>query len=502
MANIKNRYLTLVLLSASAYIISFFSQIVMAYHFGTSQVMDVYWGALALVGLLGFYIPPLKEALVPALHRAKAKGGDEHVERLFSAGLTMLFAITSLACFILFVFGAGFSKVLTDVGESVNGAIVAIVPWLIIYLFLFGLAETLNSILISFNNVMRQALARISAALMLLVSLAVIGSSLGVKGLLLAQIVSLSALAFVSWLTLQSLKPNLMLNFWPELYKSGMLSLFMSLMLTYLAAQLYVVAERAAMIQMGTGLLSGFQYSVALVNAFVSLLAYPLSNLLWSKFLSQAAEGDSKAAHLLATRACGLLIYSLVVLCGFVWVNAREIIVLIYSRGAFDEASIQLTTTALRSTIFAAIPIGVSSVLGRWLISLPGAHRQLWIGLTTIVVGSLVIGMALLADSPRGIMLHWLIANLAAMLVSGAIFASEVKFSLDQKLAAGRWLGQVAVVAILAAWITPPMVWGESKFSLAAALLAQGGLYLLVVAGLTWFFGMIPSLQRLLWAEV
>jgi len=501
MSDLKSRFGLLVIMSVAGYAVSFISQLVIAYHFGTSQALDSYWAALALVSLFSFYMSPLKEALVPAVHRAQVRGNAE-AGSVLSAGLSLLLALTFVSGAVLWLSVAGVARLITGGDEGTSRAVVALVDWLLPYLCLLVLAETLNATLVSFNQVLRQAVIRIIAALVMLTTIATVGTSLGVGGLLMAQVLSMSTLVVTSWLALRHLRLGFVVLALPVLRNSGMVPLVASLLFTYLSAQLYVLVERSAMIHMGTGLVSGFQYSVALVNAFVSLLAYPLSNLLWSKFLSQAAEGDSKAAHLLATRACGLLFYALVVVCVFVWVNAREIIILIYARGAFDEASIQLTTTALRSTIFAAIPIGVSSVLGRWLISLPGAHRQLWIGLTTTVVGSLVIGMALLADSPRGIMLHWLIANLAAMLVSGAIFASVGKYSLAQKLAAGRWLGQVAVVAILAAWITPSMVWGESKFSLAAALLAQGGLYLLVVAGLTWLFRMIPSLRRLLLAEV
>lgn len=496
MSNLKSRFGLLVLLSAAGYVVSFFSQIVIAYHFGTSQALDAYWGGLALVGLLSFYMSPLKEALVPALHRAQERGNAQ-AGRLLSAGISLMLALTAVSGAILWVAAGDFAGLLTGTDGGASGAVVALVPWLLPYLCLFVLAETLNATLVSFNKVLRQAVVRIAAALVLLATIAAIGASLGVAGLLLAQTLSMTTLVVISGLALRHLRLGLLVRVWPVLRDSGMLPLFTSLLLTYFFAQIYVLAERSAMIHFGKGLVSSFQYSTVLVNALVSLLAYPLSNLLWSQFLARATAGDGAAVQALAVRACGLLFYLLMVACTFTWVHAREIIVLLYSRGAFDEASIQLTTAALRATIFAAIPIGLTAILGRWLMSLPSAHRQVWIGLTTTFVGVLVIGCAVLTGSSRWLLLHWLLANLAGLLVSVALFVSAARFNLAQAFVAARWLALVAVVAVVASWMTPSIVWGESKIAEVAALISQGGLYLLTVAGLTWAFRMAPSLRTM-----
>jgi putative peptidoglycan lipid II flippase len=496
MSNLKSRFGLLVLLSAAGYAVSFFSQLVIAYHFGTSQALDAYWGGLALVGLLSFYMSPLKEALVPALHRAQERGNAQ-AGRVLSAGLSLLLALTAVSGAVLWVAAGGVAGLLMGTDGGASGAVVALVPWLLPYLCLFVLAETLNATLVSFNQVLRQAVVRIAAALVLLATIAAVGASLGVGGLLLAQILSMTTLVVISGLALRHLRLGLLVRAWPVLRESGMVPLFASLLLTYFFAQIYVLAERSAMIHFGTGLVSSFQYSTVLVNALVSLLAYPLSNLLWSQFLARAAAGDGAAGQALAVRACGLLFYLLMVACAFTWTHARDIIVLLYGRGAFDEASVQLTTAALRATIFASIPISLMAILGRWLMSLPGAYRQVWIGLATTVVGLLVIGGAVLAGSSRWLLQHWLLANLAGLLVSGALFVSAAGFSLAQAFAAARWLALVALVAVVAAWMTPSILWGESKTAVAAALLAQGGLYLLTVAGLTWAFRMAPSLRAM-----
>lgn len=498
MRKLQARLGALVLLSAAGSAVSFTSQLVIAYHFGTSQALDAYWASLALVTLLCFYTAPLKEALVPAVHRAQQQG-DAQAGRILSAGLSLLLAFAVVSCGVLSLSAAGIAGWVSGGGTGAASAVIALAPWLLPYLLVFVLAETLNTTLISFNQVVRQALVRIAAALVLLATVALVGASLGVGGLLLAQILSMVVLVVASGWALRNLRLRFVPQAWLVLRDSGMLPLFVSLLLTYFLAQVYVLLERSAMIHLGTGLVSGFQYSTALVNTMISLLAFPLANLLWSQFLARVAEGDAKGVLALAVRACGLLYYVLMVVCVFVWVHAQEIVVLLFGRGDFDEASVQLTTMALRATVFAAIPISIQAVLGRWLMSLPaGAHRQVWIGLATTTVGLLVIGLAVGAQQSPWILLHWLLANFAGMLVSVFIFVRTGKFDWSQKLFAARWLTSAGLVTVLAAWITPAFPLGASWMGMATALFAQGVLYLLIVLGLSWVFRMTDSLRLML----
>lgn len=195
MNSLKSRFALMLLLSAVGYAMSFGSQLVIAYHFGTSRAMDVYWGALALVNLLTFYMVPLKEALVPAVHRAH-KMGDAEAGKVLSAGLSVLLLLTVGSALVLLMSSLGFARWLA--GDGAAGDILRLAPWLVPYLCAFVLAETLNTTLISFNQVVRQSWVRNGAALVLLVSIAMTGASLGVGGLFLAQIFSMGTLILAS----------------------------------------------------------------------------------------------------------------------------------------------------------------------------------------------------------------------------------------------------------------------------------------------------------------
>ena len=498
MSTLKTRFGALVLLSAAGYSVSFFSQLVIAYHFGTSKELDAYWVGLALVNMVSFYSSPLREALVPVIHRAQQLG-DAQAGRVLSAGLSLLLALMAVSGALLWLLSAGVAGwPMAGSIEVMSGGVFGLLPWLLVYLFMLVLAETLNSTLVSLNQVLRQALVRILAALVLLGTISTLGSSMGVGGLLAAQIFGMVTLLFTSWLALRHFRIRFLMRAWPILRETGMLPIFVSLLISYFFAQLYVMAERSAMVHMGAGLVSCFQYSVTLVNVLVSLLAYPLSNLLWSQFLMRSADGDLKQSHALAIRACGLLIYVLSVVCAFVWAYAREIIEVIYARGAFDEVSVQLTSEALRATIFAAIPISIGSILGRLWISSLNAKITAVIGLISTMVGLSAIGLSLAYESKDLIMLHWISSNVAGVLVSIIFFIIKFKPSLRALGDIVRWALQLFIIIAISLWINSKVPILDGEIRLIVGLLTHGSLYIATVLVLTLSMPIRKDLRQMI----
>ena len=498
MSTLKTRFGALVLLSTAGYLVSFFSQLVIAYHFGTSKEMDTYWVGLALVNMVSFYSSPLKEALVPVIHRAQQLG-DAQAGRVLSAGLSLLLALMAVSGALLWLLSAGVAGwPMAGSIEVMSGGVFELLPWLLVYLFMLVLAETLNSTLVSLNQVLRQALVRIFAALVLLGTISTLGSSMGVSGLLVAQIFGMATLLFTSWLALRHFRIRFLMRAWPVLRGTGMFPLFASLLISYFFAQLYVMAERSAMVHMGAGLVSCFQYSVTLVNVLVSLLAYPLSNLLWSQFLIRAADGDLKQSHTLAIRACGLLFYVLSVVCVFIWCYAREIIELVYARGAFDETSVQLTSEALRATIFAAIPISIGSILGRLLVSSFNARVTVLAGLVSTTVGLTVLGLSLVYDSKQLIMTHWIFSNTAGALTAVLFFTRIYRPSSRELISFGKWIFQMLIIIFISIWITSKFKISYDDSDLLMLLLTQGSIYYLAIFLLTISLPIGNDLRKLI----
>ena len=495
MVKFAHRFGLLVGLSAAGYVLSFCSQLVISYYFGTSSELDAYWAGLAMVNVLCFYLYPLRESLVPALHRARQVSLLQ-AGRLFSAGLSLLGLLVVVSSLFLWEFSSTFALWVGQTSDPrMANEIVHLVPWLIPYMGLFVLSETMAAVLLSLDRSVFQAVVRIVGSAVLLTMLVGFGARLGIPALVLAQVASMATLVVMYCVALRMLRLRLVSGFVQLLREGGVFPLFLSLLGSYLLSQLYVLGERAAMMHLSGGLVSAFQYSVSLVNVMLSIVAIPLANLLWPRFLANVEMQDVSLNIELAARAAGWLFMTLTVVCVFVWVHAEEIVFVLFSRGAFDAVSSERTVGALRATIFAAVPIGVMTIFGRLLMSQENGRSQIAIGIATTVVGLTVIGVAVLWESAVLVQWHWFAANTAGLIVS--LVASVRRYSLSPAvlLRCGRWVMFVVGAVWCAVALTPSIEIGDSKLLYATALGIQGVIYLAIAAGIAWAFGVLRSLQ-------
>lgn len=483
-------------LTAVGYVLSFCSQLVISYYFGTSSALDSYWAGLALVNLACFYLNPLREALVPAVHRAAAHS-EEEGGKLLSAGLSLLGVLVAGSTLLLAAFSDQFVLLISGAGGETGELLLRLLPWLLPYLWLFALSETLNMTLTSFDRMVLQASARVLGGAVLIVTIAVLGSRLGIPALMIAQIANLSVVALLALVALRRLRLRVHFHCLQTLRGSGVFSLFGALTITYFFSQIYGLVERWAMIHVSSGLVSAFQYSTALANTLLSLVAFPLANLLWPRFLA-AQRGEGVPVGDLALRAAFCLCAVLIVACTLIWARAEEIVRILFARGAFDAQSVQITSSTLRAVIFAAIPIGLATLLGRLLISLRGGHRILWVGLASTSTGLTFIAVSILIDREHLVIWHWLAANCASLAVTLVLFARSVDFQRASIVVDASRILVVGVIVAFAAWITPSLEFGSGIAAQIGALIVETSVYAVVVVVLAfmlkldkWYFGLL-----------
>jgi peptidoglycan biosynthesis protein MviN/MurJ (putative lipid II flippase) len=473
MSSFQRRFGQLFVLSATGSMLSFGNQLLVSFHFGTSKALDSYWALLALANFLVFYVQPLREALVPPVYSATADD-RERACALFSAGLAAQLVLSLGSATLLFL-------VPTDVLERL-GVKTSTSPGLwaafLTYFILYALAETCNGLLLSFNRVVYQSVARLASAFIGLACLWLLAGRIGLLALVLSLLISQIATLLVSIVGLQKEGIRWVWRGFRPLWKdSRFRSVFFVLLLNYLLAQLYVVCERVTMLGMMPGLVASYQYSASLVNVLISLLAFPLANLLWPRFLVQAHQGGTDVMLHTAVRVVAPLTLTLMACCAFAARFAPEIVQLLFVRGSFDATSAAQTSQALRATVFAAIPISLFTIFTRILFS-QGRGRAIAAGGVSIALsGSGVVLLAGWLGSVALAQWHWAIGNTVGLLVVLFILLHRTLHPEQYVRSAFTWLLRACAVILLALAFTPSVVSVSSAWSIATGLTLSLGIF-------------------------
>ncbi|QWD91073.1 lipid II flippase MurJ [Polynucleobacter sp. MWH-Braz-FAM2G] len=490
----KNVFWT-VLLAAGAFVFSFASQIVISYFYGTSAELDAYWAALAIVNLLIFPIHPFRESLVPEIHRRSLEDSQKNASDYFSKALTLILMIAVVGLglsFLLPNFLAGL--VVSSTSEHLQSLVSQQLLWLAPAIILLALSETFNSLLASYHAVILQSVSRLLAAGSTLVIIAMMAGVVGIHALALGfmggQLITVIALYMVIR------KHGLRYRFaWPTNLGKAFFTLGGALLINYSASQIYSIYEKFIFSGFSKGLISAFQYGVSLTNVLITVLGLSLASVFWPRFLGYAASQDLDKANRDMTIALKMILLGMGVICAIIYCNAETIIDILFFRGAFDSESAIRTSQALRATIFTAIPIAASSILGRALISFGAAKNVMMIGILTAISGLLILYFSQQFNLYEMAILHWLFANVISFAVSGFLFLQLLNRPIKYYLLSCWWVLRFIAMLLIAISINQLLISAFFDGNHGIVIVFISSLLMVICGGvIAYLFGFLRGL--------
>lgn len=493
MPDLRQRFASLVALSGLATVAGFATQLLVAFHFGTSPTLDAYWLALAVATALCFYVHPLRESLIAVVFRA-VKSHPDRASEVLTAGVLLLLGMSSLAALLLWL---GARLELFAQGPAGAAQSTSLLLTFLPFIFLFALSETFNAVLLSMDLALHQAWARLLSALCAAACLALLGGSVGVYAMVISLLLGQLIVLVVSWRTLHQRGLRWRSVGLAPLRERAFVQMFGSLLLNYLLAQSYMFTERWTMSALQPGALSAFQYATLLVNVMISLLALPLSNLLWPRFLELEQSGNRPTMPALAWETGAPVVFALVALSAFIWHTAPDVVSLVFERGRFDAGSKEQTVAALRMTVFAAVPITLVTLALRALMSQGRSVRVAAIGILMAVVGMAVLGASWLTHSLPTAQAHWVIANSFGAAVAWLWLVREAPQPMTLALRILRAASLTALATGLPLLLVPQFNLGRLTWQLALSLGAEALAYGTLVLLLALATGLVDKTQLL-----
>jgi putative peptidoglycan lipid II flippase len=436
------------LLTSLGFVASFASLIAISYFFGASEKLDAYWAAFAVMNVLASLAAPMREALVPDYHR-RLQRDEKDAKRYFSQAMTLILCIAFGGMLLGLLFPDFFASLVVNANNpGLRSLSVYQIYWLAPGIVLLVISETLNALLAAYNKVVFQSLARLLGAISSVCVLLTVAGALGSYALPIAFLTAQTITVFLQGHVLY--RAGLRFSFsWPRLDRK-FFAISGSLLLSYVASQLYVIIEKNTLTFFEAGLVSSFQYAVSLTNVIVTMVGITMSSVLWPRMMKYVATDEHESLFEETLLTSRLILFALGVFCGLIWLNATSIVTLLFARGAFVASDIPKAANALQIAVFASIPISIGFVVGKGLVSFGAARSLMTTGLTIAVVGSVTLLLANSLANETLALAHWVVANSVGLAVQMLLLKKLCKNMQGEKQRAFWWLVRWSAAMVIA----------------------------------------------------
>ncbi|MCK5124885.1 MAG: murein biosynthesis integral membrane protein MurJ [candidate division Zixibacteria bacterium] len=330
--------------------IGFVREMVIAYHFGTNPEYDVYLVAVSIPIAFFALVSGLSNLIIPVYSKAAA---DDNRGVLFSAlwkNINTLLGGIIIITLSIIVFSEEiirFSAPGFTSGQVADAAEICRIASIIIVM---GYLETFfRSALNCEKQFFLPAAGPIGANIVFIAIVLLFSGQYSTHAVMIGLVSGYAVqmlvvfLAFRSCAVVKFFKPAISFFSHRRFYAVAVI-----ILLIEAASQLYTIIDRYFASSLPDGVISALGYTYILFMLPVSVFAYALSTAIFPYLSDSFVKKDNKATSELLSRGISITLLLSIPIGLLFWVFSREIVILVFQRGAFDAQSAELTARLLK----------------------------------------------------------------------------------------------------------------------------------------------------------
>jgi putative peptidoglycan lipid II flippase len=372
----------LVLLSKG---IGFFREVIIAYRFGTGIEYDIYLVAVSVpVALFSLFGYSFSNLFIPGY--SYAVSGDDvksGLSRLWSdfnlsllaAAVTTL-AIIALAPHLIHFIAPGLkSRYLPEA--------VFIVRFSAIIVVMAILEAFFRSVLNAEKYFYIPAAGPVLANAVLIISIVSFAGEFSTRAILYGLVFGYLAQVILVYIPFRRLKIVRFFHFrFIHKHSGKFITIAVIILIIEGASQAYAIIDRYFASSMDPGIISALGYSNLLIMLPVAIFAYALSTALFPYLTDAFALNDKQKAGSLLSRGITVSILMALPATIIFWVFSKEIVLLLFRRGAFDTQSVEYTHSLLKF-----LSLGLAGQFILWVMSRAYyAAKKYWVLIIHVII--------------------------------------------------------------------------------------------------------------------
>ena len=354
-------------------------ELIIAYQFGRSDVLDAYVIAYALSAfLINVFASVYGSAFVPVFLRVLTQRGRAQAQQLLSGALLGNFVVLTLVCFALWGLGVPIVKVL---GSGFTSEKLALTHQLFVLLLpatlLGGLIATVAALLNANERFYAPVLSPLFTSVVTAVALFLFSKTWGVYALVLGTLLGLSfELIYLGRIANRSswhLRPGWK---WGSQDRQQLMHQFAPLMGGVLLTTSLELIDNSMASMLSPGSVSAFSYGTRISIAVIGLSSVALGTAVMPRFSRLVLTGDWREIKKIFRTYNRLIVIASVPVVAAMVALSEELVAILYQRGAFTADDTKLVSQVQTMHIL-QMPFYLMSILGVRVISAAGRNQWL-----------------------------------------------------------------------------------------------------------------------------
>lgn len=476
----------LVSLTAVSQLLGFVRDAVIASVFGVGASMDAYLVAQGVMNLvLALVAGAIARAIVPPVSRAAATGDPQRAHRTVQTALTVTVIVLVVGAAVMFLAAETVVGLLAPGFDPGTRNLAASLTRIVLIATVFvALTNILAATAQAHGRFFHSGVQGVPFNLVMIGAAAWFGTRYGVTALAIGFVLGSAARMLIQLPPARAvgLRPRPRFAVRDPDFREAM-RLTPALLMGSAVANVNTLVDRAVGSGQGEGVITALNFGWRTVTLVDTLLVVTVVAALYPAFSAVGGEADRPLLRDMVGRSCTVMLVILTPIAALLIVAAKPIVDVVFGRGDFDSAAVQLTATAVAAYAVCALGLAIRSIAARACFAVGDGRTPVLVAVVSMVVnvvGDLTLGIA------YGI--PGLAASTSISLVGGAVLLvvllarRHAAVSLPPLLVA---LGRVIAAAVVASGATVLLglsTWNSQAPGIETALrLLAAGLVLVAV---------------------
>lgn len=399
MSNIKKTAIIITIISLGSKLLGFGREVVLAYFYGTSYVVDAYLMAIAIPTIVFGWLTSLSVSYTPIYTDIRVKLGEDKATK-FTNNIMSISITLSMICSLL---GCIFSKLLVDIAAPGFEGEVYDLTNIFVKISVFKTVFTvLAQILVSYLNCHNKftqsniSMLLVSSTQMIVIFLSSkLGKEFLIYGTVLSNIIQFFALYIFAFKN--GFRYKFELKVTPEIKQAFviLIPIFISSMLT----QINNFVNKAFASGLDEGSISALNYSMTIRTFVFYIFTIALTTMIYPMLSKSMAENNIKAVKNMISKSINILIILFVPITIGALLLSDSAIAFVYERGKFNHNSTMMTSIAFQMYSLGLLALALREVITKVFYSMKDTKSTMYVSVFTVV---LCIALSIVLVKPMG----------------------------------------------------------------------------------------------------